>query len=93
MSEASRDAKREDSGDNGPFGHTAGEKLKNYLLDAQLTHKEFASLIPCSRSLITLICNNSANPSHKMALRFQDVTGGIIKTDYFYPPRTEIKME
>ena len=61
--------------------------LKEWLVSADMRHEDFAALIPCSRSMITLIANGTANPSWKLAMRIEEVTSGKVPKTYWFPEK------
>ena len=64
--------------------------LSNWLASAGLTHQELASLIPCSRTMITLVANGTARPSWKLASRIEEVTNGAVSKKYWYQDKQEV---
>lgn len=66
--------------------------LKEWLSASEYTHQQFADLVPCSRSMITLICNGTARPSYKMALRIDELTKGNVPKSIWFAEKEEIKI-
>ena len=60
--------------------------LGEYLEATGITKTDFAALIPCAYSFPGMLINGKARPSFKMACRIEQVTGGVVSRDLWYPP-------
>jgi len=67
--------------------------LQSWLLSAEMTHAEFATRIPCSRSTITHIATGRSNPSYRMAARIEELTQGRVPKSYWYPDKLTVSSD
>lgn len=75
-----------------PHSNEFGNKLRLYLLDmGDMTHEEFATLVPCARSYISNIINGSQKCGFRMARRIEDVTNGQVSHKLAFPDKVVVK--
>jgi hypothetical protein len=71
-----------------------GVSLQEWLEASEMTYHAFARLIPCSRSYPRTIALGLRRPSYEMAIRIEEVTGGLVPRTRWYPagPKLEPKV-
>ena len=54
-------------------------RLKQYLVDADMTQERFAGLVGVKQSVVSRLASGAAHPSPELALRIEDATEGAVK--------------
>lgn len=76
----------------GPYA-SAGLILEAWLQASEMTYSEFSREVPCSISYPRLLAQGLARPSYEMAMRIEDLTGGMVTRELWYPSSTQPKMD
>lgn len=67
--------------------------LKTYLKDQNLTQKEFASIIDCTRAYISMLCRKKVSPSKYLAMEICRATGGQVTVGELLELRLQKRKE
>lgn len=59
--------------------------IKEYVAAKNITYSDLASLVPCTPQFISMLANDKANPSFRMAKRIEEITDGLVKKENWYP--------
>ena len=65
-----------------------GLTLQEWLEASNLTYRALSRLIPCSLSYPRLIAQGLARPSYEMAIRIEEISGGLVPRTNWYPAPT-----
>ena len=59
--------------------------IKEYVMSKNINYSDLANLIPCTPQFVSMMANDKARPSFRMAKRIEEVTNGHVKKENWFP--------